>query len=135
MTDVILNKVANIQRSVKRSREEHASAVGDFFKDYTHQDAAILNVIRACETALDLANYVIRKRKLGLANSSRESFQLLVAADLIPQELGQKLEKMIAFRNIAVHEYTQLDIAVVEQVIQTNLDDVLAFSKAMATLE
>ncbi len=135
MTDVILSKVANIQRSVKRAREEHASAVGDFFKDYTHQDAAILNVIRACETALDLANYVIRKRKLGLANSSRESFQLLVAADLIPQELGQKLEKMIAFRNVAVHEYTQLDIAIVEQVIQTNLDDVLAFSKAMATLE
>ena len=135
MTDVILNKVASIQRSVKRAREEHAAAEGDFFKDFTHQDAAILNVIRACETALDLANYVIRKRKLGLANSSRESFQLLVAADLIPQELGQKLEKMIAFRNIAVHEYTQLDIAIVEQVIQSNLDDVLAFSKAMATLE
>jgi len=105
-----------------------------FAEDYTRQDAAILNIIRACETALDLANLIIRGQKPGLANSSRESFALLVQGKVIPKDLGLCLEKMVAFRNIAVHEYTKLNIKVVENIIQSNLDDLLAFSKIIVQL-
>jgi hypothetical protein len=38
---------------------------------------AILNVTRACETAIDLANHIIKKEKLGIPASSAESFSLL----------------------------------------------------------
>lgn len=132
MNDVTLNKVASIQRSVKRAKEEYKNSGPEFATDYTHQDAAILNILRACETALDLANHLIRKEGLGLANSSRESFALLVQAKVIPTNLGLKLEKMIAFRNIAVHEYAKLDIKMVESILHSGLEDLLAFSKILA---
>lgn len=74
MNDVVINKVQSIQRCVKRAREEYAQAE-DFLTDYTHQDAAILNVLRACELAIDLAAYVISQRKLGVPTSSREAFE------------------------------------------------------------
>jgi hypothetical protein len=55
MSDVHLAKIASIQRSVLRAREEFAAAGRDFGRDLTRQDAAMLNVLRACESAIDLA--------------------------------------------------------------------------------
>ncbi len=52
--DVVLNKVATIERCVTRAREEHQAAGESFATDHSRQDAAILNVQRACEAALDL---------------------------------------------------------------------------------
>ncbi len=60
MNDVVINKVQSIQRCVLRAREEYRAAGGQFQSDYTRQDAAILNITRACEQAIDLANHLIR---------------------------------------------------------------------------
>jgi uncharacterized protein YutE (UPF0331/DUF86 family) len=93
------------------------------------QDAAVLNIIRACETALDLANMLIRKKRLGIPSESRESFGILVREQILEPNLGGKLQKMVGFRNLAVHRYQDLDLDIVQSVIQKNLDDLLAFAK------
>jgi uncharacterized protein YutE (UPF0331/DUF86 family) len=36
--------------------------------------------------------------------------------------------RMVGFRNLAVHQYQQLDIAIVRAVIEKSLDDLLEFS-------
>lgn len=93
MNDVVLNKVQNIQRCVKRAREQHEAAAGHFRMDSIRQDAAILHVIRACEQAIDLANHAIRMAKAGVPTDSGESFGLLVEAGIIPRDLGVSLKK------------------------------------------
>lgn len=117
MNDVVVNKTESIQRCVRRAREEYA-ATDDFAGDYTRQDAAILNVTRACEQAIDLANHVIRA----------ETFDHLVGAGILDAQLGAKLKKMVGFRHAAVHEYQDLDFQVVAAVIRRGLDDLLAFT-------
>jgi uncharacterized protein YutE (UPF0331/DUF86 family) len=77
MNDVIINKIQSIQRCIQRAREEYASDPDGFETNYTRQDAAILNVLRACEQAIDLANYVIRQYKLGIPTASSERTYLL----------------------------------------------------------
>ena len=54
MDDVIINKAATIERCVARAREEYAYDPTTFSTNYSRQDAAILNILRACEAALDL---------------------------------------------------------------------------------
>ena len=49
--DVLINKAATIERCIKRVREEYAKAGANFATDYSRQDAAILNIQRACEAA------------------------------------------------------------------------------------
>jgi uncharacterized protein YutE (UPF0331/DUF86 family) len=131
MNDVVINKVQSIQRCILRAREEYAEAGAEFLLDYTRQDAAILNVIRACETAIDLANYVIRKRKLGIPTKSRESFELLARAGVISRTLAGKLGGMVGFRNVAVHAYQELDLDKTAAVIEYGLDDLLEFADAI----
>jgi uncharacterized protein YutE (UPF0331/DUF86 family) len=54
---------------------------------------------------------------------------LLQRAALIPTELSGDLQKMIGFRNIAVHQYQDLNLNVVESIIRTNLDELLTFAE------
>jgi uncharacterized protein YutE (UPF0331/DUF86 family) len=131
---VRLQKVASIQRAVVRAREELAAAGVEFARDRTRQDAAVLNILRACETALDLANMMIGERRLGVPQSSRDSFRLLAEAGLIDDDLGQRLQRMVGFRNIAVHQYQMLDIAIVESILRRDLDDVLRYAEIIARL-
>lgn len=80
MNDVVVNKIQSIQRCVRRAREELAAGSKEFDTNFTRQDAAVLNVLRACEQSIDLANHVIKTHKLGIPTSSGESFDLLAAA-------------------------------------------------------
>ena len=50
--DVLINKAATIERCVARARKEYFRDPGSFGTDFTRQDAAILNIQRACEAAL-----------------------------------------------------------------------------------
>lgn len=126
--DVVAAKAAIVERCVRRTREEHAAAT-DFARDFTHQDAALLNLQRACEASLDIAQRWVRIRALGLPQTSREAFQLLADASAIPRDLADRLERMAGFRNVAVHDYRKLDLALVEAVIRDKLGDLLTFSR------
>ena len=126
--DVVINKIQSLQRCVSRARETYHDAQDSFATDYLHQDAAILNVIRACEQAIDLANYTIKRYKLGIPTSSAESFELLTQAQIIDRDLLKKMKGMVGFRNLAVHQYTELDLDIVEAILTTELDDLLLFA-------
>ena len=129
MNDVVINKIKSIQRCVLRAREEYNADPPGFADNYTRQDAALLNVVRACDTAIDLANHVIRVRKLGIPVSSAESFELLQVDGIIGRQLADRMKKMVGFRNAIVHQYTATDLAIVESVIVRDLDELLGFAE------
>lgn len=62
--DVLINKAATIERCVARALEEYQIDPDTFSINYTRQDAAILNIQRACEAALDMGQHLIRREKL-----------------------------------------------------------------------
>ena len=47
--DVLLNKASTVERCVARVRQEYEKDPATFGADFTRQDAAILNLQRACE--------------------------------------------------------------------------------------
>lgn len=128
---VAAKKIASIVRCVERARAEHTQAGAAFKGDFTRQDAAVLNVTRACEAAIDLANMLIRKQRLGVPGDAKESFALLERGRLISGELSGRLQRMIGFRNVAVHQYQDLDLNIVESVIREGLDDLLRFAETV----
>ncbi len=129
MMDVILNKKESIERCVLQIRLYYAMPSElPFEKDHLKQDAIAANLQRAAEQVIDLANHVIRKGKLGLPKESKESFEILARAKVIPQELADKLKGMVGFRNIMVHQYQEMDIKIMVDVIEHRLDDLVDFT-------
>lgn len=129
--DVILNKAASIERCLRRIQDEYAGDRQNLITNQTKQDAIVLNLQRACETAIDLAMYVVGQRKLGVPQDSRDAFALLQTAGILPNDLAQRMQRMVGFRNVAVHEYTRLNIDVVRSIITKQLDDFRTFSSAI----
>lgn len=126
--DVLINKAAVIERCVRRVREEYAAAGDGFDTDFTRQDAAVLNIQRACEAALDMGQHLIRREKLGLPQSARDVFVLLAQSGWIRPYQATSLQKMVGFRNIAVHDYQSLLLPVTVRVITGHLDEFLDYA-------
>lgn len=131
MNDVVINKVQSLQRCVSRAREEYHTAGEAFLTNFTRQDAAILNITRACEQAIDLANHVVRSQKLGIPDESRKSFELLAEQGVIGSELAGKLSRMVGFRNIAIHSYQDINPDILVAVVNVESEDLLRFSELM----
>lgn len=133
--DVLLNKATTIERCVARAREEYDRNPDTFDRDFTRQDAAILNIQRACEAALDIGHHLIRRDGLGLPQSARDVFRLLASAGRIDADLADSLMRMVGFRNIAVHDYQTLHLPMTIKVITKHLDDFLRFSESILKRE
>lgn len=129
--DILLNKAATIERCVGRAREEYARGPETFATDHTRQDAAILNIQRACEAALDMGQHLIRRERLGVPQSARDVFVLLARGGWIDTALAESLKRMVGFRNIAVHDYQALQIPITVRIIERHLDEFLDYSKAV----
>ena len=129
--DVLINKAATIERCVRRPREEYAADPATFATNSSRQDAAILNIQRACEAALDMGQHLIRRERLGVPQSARDVFTLLASAHWITPELAEQLKRMVGFRNIAVHDYESLQLPITVRIIETHLDEFLAYSGSL----
>lgn len=135
MSDVAWNKKESIERCVRQVRQYYALPSDQPFSDnQLVQDAIALNLQRACEQAIDLANHAIKLLKLGLPQESRQSFLLLAENGCIPRDMATRLAAMVGFRNVLVHDYQQLDLGLMVDVIEHHLDELIVFADLIVRL-
>ena len=132
--DVLLNKAASIERCLNRIDEEYRGHEQEFEINFTRQDALMLNLLRASETSIDAAMHLVRVRKLGLPQESRDAFRMLAQAGIVLPELSVQLQKMVGFRNIAIHNYAQLDLNIVRSIVEQRLGDFREFARLLIRL-
>ncbi|MBM7634183.1 type VII toxin-antitoxin system HepT family RNase toxin [Geomicrobium sediminis] len=127
-SDVVLNKVATIERCIQRIEEVY-DGNRDNLNDYTKQDSIILNIQRACEASIDLAMHIVSVKRLGLPQTSRDAFDLLQEHSYIDADNAKKLKAMVGFRNIAVHDYQSLNLDIMEEIVTNHLKDFTNYTK------
>ncbi len=85
----------------------------------------------AIQAALDVASHVASSEALGEPESNRALFDLLARGGWLPAEQVPALHAMTAFRNVIVHRYQEVDLAIVEDVVRNRLGDLEAFVAAV----
>jgi len=131
MNEIILNKKVSIERCIQQIETYYALDTGlPFATDYLRQDAIAMNLQRAGELTIDIANYLIKSKKLGLPQDSRDSFTLLQQAGLITIEQMNRLQAMVGFRNTLIHQYQKLDLQIMVDVIEHHLRELLDYANA-----
>ena len=131
MNDIVLGKAEIIERALRRATDTYLAHRLTLEQDLDAQDVTVLNLQRVCEAAIDLAMHVVRLKGLGLPKDSRDGFTLLEQARVIDAHLAERLRKMVAFRNIAVHDYRTLDWAIIRAILEKDARDVASFSRQM----
>lgn len=132
--DVVTVKIEAIERCLLRIREEYQGHVNPL-ANITVLDSITLNLQRACESSIDLAMHCVRKLELGVPKTSREAFQKLREANHLSPELSDKMQKMVGFRNIAIHEYQELNTDILQAVVEKHLVDFEDFCEVVAGLQ
>jgi len=64
---------------------------------------------------------------LGVPDTVKENFSLLNKKGIITADLASRMGKMTGFRNIAIHDYQDLDLEILKSILAKNLRDLEEF--------
>lgn len=128
--DVIFAKIGNIQRCLKRIKET-TNLDPESLDNIDKQDIFILNLQRAIESTIDIASHIVASDGLGLASTIKDNFRFLFEANIIDENLLKKMQSMVGFRNIAVHDYQSIDVDILKSILTKNLKDIEEFYTAV----
>ena len=97
------------------------------------QDIFDLNLQRAVQATVDLAAHLVADEKIGLPTNLKENFALLESRQIVESSLSRRLQAMVGFRNIAVHDYQQLDLVILKSILEHRLGDLEEFVQVITT--
>jgi uncharacterized protein YutE (UPF0331/DUF86 family) len=124
--DIVMAKVAIIQRCLKRIQETtHLDP--ESLNDIDKQNIFVLNLQRAVQAVIDLATHIVASEGLGLPDTIEDNFNLLYEGKIIHRELAKRMEGMVGFRNIAVHNYESLNEGILKSILGKDLADLEEF--------
>lgn len=72
---------------------------------------------------IDLTHVVISKEGLGLPNTYKAAFEILMNHQAIDGEMYKVMSSMVGFRNISVHDYSEVKPEIVKSIVKNNLND------------
>ena len=104
-------------------------------EDYRRLDCIVLNLQRACEATIDIAMYIVSTRKLGIPQTKKEAFKKLEENNIISKDMSKNMQNMTGFRNIAIHDYKEINEEILKEVIEKHLNDLLEFARQMLNLK
>lgn len=128
--DIVLAKASTVRKCLATIRRLKA-ADAPRLEAWIVQDVVVLNLQRAAQASLDLANHLITANSWELPRSARHSVEILRDASVIPREQSQVMVGVMGFRNIAVHDYAALDPAIVDAIVAKHLGDLERFVDAI----
>lgn len=131
--DILINKTTTIRNCLKRIAEEYQGHEAEFENNFTKQDSIILNLQRACEAAIDLGTRLIRLKKWEVPQQSRDIFTVLEKHQVISSKISTRMQAMVGFRNVAVHDYQKLSLEIVHSILENHLNDFNDFASAVST--
>lgn len=71
----------------------------------------------------------VRRGRLGVPQDSRDAFDLLARSGALEPELAEAMQRMVGFRNVAVHAYARADLAIVRSIIERHLGELERFAQ------
>lgn len=90
------------------------------------------HTLQICIQAVqDVASHIVSDERLGEPERNQDLFSGLAERGWITSDLALVLRAAVGFRNVLVHGYTSVDMAVVRDVLENRLSDFEAFVAAV----
>ena len=131
MTDpeLVAKKLAAIETAV---RELTTLSRPDALRQDVREQRFVEHTLQiAIQAVLDVASHIVSDERLGEPRVNRELVDLLERNGWIPAEMAGTLRNMVGFRNVLVHGYDTVDLAVVEDVLRNHLEDLREFARVI----
>ena len=129
-TEVIDARLRELSRRLGRVAARRPASARDLAANEDLQDILARNLEVAIQTCIDVAYHVCGAYGV-VPTTAAEAFSELAKRGLIERRLAARLQPAVGFRNVLVHQYTDIDWKIVMQVLRTGTRDLAAFGKAV----
>lgn len=129
--DLIRTKLETLRRCLARLREKTPPSVDALLDDIDAQDIICINLERAVQSCVDITVHLLADYDEPAPQSMASTFLTLHRRGVLTDDLAHQMMKAVGFRNIAVHEYANLDWQIVYGIVTERLDDFAAFARAI----
>jgi uncharacterized protein YutE (UPF0331/DUF86 family) len=129
--EVIEQKIESLRRCVERVRQKCPATADALANDPDAQDILSLNLTRAVQLCVDIGAHLIAARDNLAPNTMGQTFDVLAVLKVISPELAQRMKKAVGFRNIAVHNYEDVDWQIVHAIATRHINEFGEFAKAV----
>jgi uncharacterized protein YutE (UPF0331/DUF86 family) len=127
-------RLLSLNEALQHLAAHGSLSAGELSADPTLRAAVERWLQVAIEACIDLAYHVVAERGWTPPDTARGSFQTLAAHGLLPADLASRLGMAAGLRNILVHEYAEVDLDVIAQVVRERLADLRAFGAVVGGL-
>ncbi|HSU39693.1 MAG TPA: DUF86 domain-containing protein [Polyangiaceae bacterium] len=127
--DLVLKKLALIETYV---RELSTLADASRIESDLREERFVEHTLQiAVQAALDVASHIASDERWGEPRTNQELFELFARHGWIGEELARSLRAAVGFRNVLVHGYASVDRAIVRDILENHLPDLLNFVAAV----
>lgn len=131
--EVIEQKLESLRRCIQRIESKCPKDVESLRSDTDLQDIIALNLSRAVQLCVDIGAHLVADMDSPPPDSMGQTFDALASSGVIHQTLAAQMKKAVGFRNIAVHNYKEIDWAIVHSIARNHLGDFNHFAKVIAS--
>lgn len=128
---VILRKLEALEQHDRELSEFRSITETEYSSDWKVQRIVERTLQMMVEICADVANHIISEGGLRIGQSVADAFVSLAETGILSESLCERMVKMAGFRNIVVHQYGEIDAAIVVAVLRTHLADLLEFRDAI----
>jgi len=121
---VILKKISHIRNNLSRLKSKRGISLESFKNDLDAQDIILHNFQFAIQGCIDIGSHIIADEGWGIAGSISEIFYILEDRGVLKRDLVEKIVSMTGFRNILIHEYEEVNLDIVHNILVSHLDDI-----------
>ena len=107
----------------------------DFIKDYDAQDVVVLNLTRAVQMNVDIAMHILANTNQAVPTTMAEAFTCLEHLHIITHEIADKMRRSVGHRNIAVHNYDDIDLTITYEIARYHLVDFKDYIKQIMSFQ
>ena len=129
-TEVLDARLRELSRRLRRVAAKKPASIKALADDEDAQDIVTRNLELAIQSCIDIAFHLCGTYGK-VPTTAADAFAELTKLGLIGRSLAQRLQRAVGFRNVLVHQYTEVDWKIVMRVIRTDTRDLAAFGKAI----
>ena len=107
--DRILEKIDELEKYLRELEEYLPEEKEDYLNNNLRKRACERAFQLASENLLDICNLIISEKGFGIPTDSKDSVRKLAENGIIPGSLSARLEELVGFRNLLVHQYGHVD--------------------------
>ena len=124
---VVRRHLAALREALANLRRHSQRTAGELRSNADLRWAVERGLQLCVQNALDIATHIAAASGLD-APDYATAVDRLAELSVLPAEFAARLRPLAGFRNVLVHGYLRVDLAIVERVLRENLADLEAFA-------